>query len=99
MQVKLEEYDSARNTYLSLLPYKIYTDEIYHNLGIIYTKLNDPRKAIASFNKVRYNNKKNIDLYYNYAVAWSALGEKDSSDLYLEKAAVENIKWNGRKKK
>ncbi len=98
MLIKLEEYERAKQVYESLLPYDLYRDPIHHNLGIIYSKIGDPKKAIELFRKVYYNNKKKKDLYYNYAMAWSALSEKDSSDLYIEKALAENIKWNGHKK-
>lgn len=97
--VKLEEYPKARSVYESLLPDNAYTNEINHNLGIISLKLKDYKKAIAYLKKVDYTgSKKNIDLYYNFGMAWSGLHENDSSELYIQKAIAENTRWNGHKK-
>ncbi len=93
--IKLGEFDSAKVVYERLLPSPVFENEIYHNLGIISLKQQDYKKAIGYLRKVNYSdNKREIDLYYNFAVACSALNEKDSSGLYLQKAITENIKWN-----
>ncbi|MBI5858593.1 MAG: CHAT domain-containing protein [Sphingobacteriales bacterium] len=97
--VKLEEYNEAETVYESLLPSGFFPDEINHNLGIISLKQKKYQKAIELFKKVNYSNSnKIIELYYNLGVAWSGLGEKDSSTFYLQQALAENIKWNGQKK-
>jgi CHAT domain-containing protein len=97
--VKLEEFAQAQSVYESLLPYNIFNDEIYHNLAIISLKQQDYEKAISYLRKVNYSgNKKSIDLYYNFGVAWSGLDKIDSSTFYIQKALAENIKWNGHKK-
>jgi CHAT domain-containing protein/tetratricopeptide (TPR) repeat protein len=97
--VKLEEFPKAQSVYESLSSNNVYTDEINHNLGIISLKLKDYKKAISYLRKVNYSsNKKSIDLYYNFGVAWSGLHEDDSSEFYIQRAIAENTKWNGRKK-
>lgn len=97
--IKLEDYTGAKSVYESILPFDINPDEIYHNLGIASLRQQRYKNAIEHFQKVNYrNNSKIIDLYYNMAVAWTGLQEKDSSAFYLQLALAENIKWNGHKK-
>lgn len=97
--IKLEEYRSAQRVYESMLPYNVFNDEIYHNLAIISLKQKDYKKAISFLRKVNYtDNKRSIDLYYNFGVAYAALQEEDSSEFYLQRAITENLRWNGRRK-
>lgn len=97
--VKLEDYDAARKVYESLLPAEAFKNEIDHNLGIIYLRKQDPQKAISYFRKVNYtNDRKNTELYYNFALAHTALNNPDSADLWMHKAIAENIRWNGHRK-
>ena len=97
--IKLEDYGSARSVYESILPFNVFNDEIYHNLAIISLKQQDYKKAIAYLRKINYSdNNKNIDLYYNFGVAFSGLNENDSSELYLQRAITENLRWNGHRK-
>lgn len=99
MLLKQEQFRRAQSVYEELLSYDIYTDEINHNLGITLFRQQEYKKAIDYFRKVNYStSKKSVDLFYNYAMAWSALRENDSADLYLQKAVTENLKWNGHKK-
>lgn len=92
--VKLEDYEPARAIFEQLLPSAAFENEIYHNLGIISLKQKEFQKAIKYFRKVRYtNNKKQIDLLYNFALTFSELQQQDSSTHYLEKALVENKYW------
>lgn len=99
LHVKLEEYEQARSIYEGLLPSADFANEIYHNLGIICLKTEDFKKGIDFFRKVGYqDNKKLIDLCYNFSVAWTGLHEADSAELYLHKALAENLKWNGHRK-
>ncbi|HRF20310.1 MAG TPA: tetratricopeptide repeat protein, partial [Chitinophagaceae bacterium] len=99
LHVKLEEYEQARTIYEGLLPSADFANEIYHNLGIICIKTGDFKKGIDYFRKVTYpDNKKLIDLFYNFSVAWAGLREADSAELYLHKALAENLKWNGHRK-
>ncbi|MBC7873332.1 MAG: tetratricopeptide repeat protein, partial [Ferruginibacter sp.] len=97
--IKLEEFEPAKMIYEGLLPSRAYENEIYHNLAIISLKQQDYKKAISYLRQVNYaDNKKSIDLYYNFGVAYSELNEKDSSEFYLQRAIAENVKWNGRRK-
>lgn len=97
--VKLDEPEAARRIYESLLPSPEYENEIWHNLAIISLKQQDNRKAIEFLRRVNYpSDKRSIDLYYNFAVAYAALGSTDSSEFYVQRALAENIRWNGKRK-
>lgn len=97
--LKLGKIDSAKEYYESLLPAIDKENEIYHNLGIISITKKEYSKGIEYLRKVNYiNDKKIIDLFYQYGVAFGELNKIDSSEFYLQRAIAENIKWNGRKK-
>ncbi|MGQ0740596.1 MAG: CHAT domain-containing protein [Bacteroidota bacterium] len=98
MLLKSGEPEQAKAVYENLLPLNVFTDEIYQNLGIISLQQQDYKKAAGYFSKVNYSDKKNIDLYYNRAMACSGLNESDSAGQYLHKALAENLKWNGHRK-
>ncbi len=97
--VKLEEYREAREIYESALPSGLYPDEINHNLGIVYLRLNNPAEAIHHLRLCTYpDNRKSLDLFYNFSMAFAMLGEADSSEFYFQRAIAENVKWNGKRK-
>lgn len=97
--IKSEDYSNAKNVYEDLLQTGVFPDEINHNLGIISLRLKDYKKAISYFKKTNYaDNRKSIDLYYNFGEAWSGLNENDSAEFNIQKAIAENTKWNGHKK-
>jgi CHAT domain-containing protein len=99
LNINLEEYKDAKIVYSSLLSYNVFQNEIYHNLGIIALKEKEYNKAIDYFNKVHYENNKNIiDLYYYLASSFSEKNQPDSSQVYFHKALAENIRWNGKRK-
>lgn len=94
--VNLEEYEAAKKRYEQLLTYGLYSNEIWHNLGIIHLRLHDPQQAIAYFRKVNYgDSKQNIDLNYYKGIAFADMHQRDSADRYLQLALAENTRWNG----
>ncbi len=96
--VKLEEFQEADKIYKELLQQNVFTNEINHNLGIISLKQKQYRDAVAYFNKVSYDDKKNTELFLNKAMAYNGMGEQDSADQYLHRAIAENLKWSGHRK-
>lgn len=96
--VKLEELQEAETIYKELLRLNVFTNEINHNLGIISLKQKRNEEAIAYFNKVNYDDKKNTDLFLNKAMAYNGIGEQDSANQYLHRALAENLRWNGQRK-
>lgn len=95
--VKLDELDEAKKSYEQILARGLYTNEANHNLGIISLRQEQYAKAVESFRKVQYDDKRNIDLYYNRSMAFAGLKRTDSAELYLHQALAENLKWNGRR--
>lgn len=97
--MKIDEDVLARAIYEDLLRLNVYNNEIYHKLGLISLKENNYTAAVGYLRKVEYvNSKKSIDLYLNYAMAFSGAGQPDSAEQYLYKAVAENLKWNGHRK-
>lgn len=96
MHVKLEEYGEAMKIFSSLLPTKIFRNEVLHNIGIIYQKQGNYKEALKTFRQINYvNNSRIIDLYYNFGVVFHFLHQSDSSTFYLKLAQNENHHWNG----
>lgn len=94
--MKIDEDEKAKKIYEELLPLNVYNNEILHKLGLISLKEHDYTHAISYLRKVQYDNsKKNVDLYLNFAMAFSGAGQPDSSAQYLYKAIAENLRWNG----
>jgi CHAT domain-containing protein/tetratricopeptide (TPR) repeat protein len=96
--LKVEKFTEADSIYESILPFKINTNEILLNIGIINLRLGKAEKAIDNFKKVYYNSDRNLLLYNQFAKAYLMLGKKDSAEKYLALALDENKKWNGVKK-
>ena len=93
--VKLNETAAARKIYESLLPLNLFNNEILHNLGIICLQEKNYPEAAGYFSRVQYTDRKNLDLYYNKAMAYAGLQLTDSAEQYLHMALAENLKWNG----
>jgi len=99
ISVKLGQYEEAEKIYSSLLPFKIYENELRHNLGIIDNHLGKFTDAVADLRQVSYsNNPRILDLDYNLATAFDNLRQGDSVRFYLQKAFVDNHTLNGNKK-
>ena len=90
ISVKLEQFEDAKKIYGSLLPYKVYENEIWHNIGIIDNRLGKFREAIDDLHKVKYSGARIIDLDYNLALAFDGLNENDSVQFYIHKASVDH---------
>ncbi|HUR66439.1 MAG TPA: tetratricopeptide repeat protein, partial [Chitinophagaceae bacterium] len=92
--IKLEEFGTAKTIFEGVLPSTVFQNEIYHNLGIISQKEKNYQEAVRYFRKVRYvDNKRQVDLLYNFALAYAALEKEDSAAFYTDKALAENRKW------
>jgi CHAT domain-containing protein/tetratricopeptide (TPR) repeat protein len=101
--IKLEEFQKAEVIFRDILrdipPSGFLTNEINHNLGIIELHYGKYADAVSFFRKVEYDhNPAGIELYYDMALAFSELQQKDSSAFYIHKARAENIVLNGDRK-
>jgi CHAT domain-containing protein len=98
ISVKLEQLEEAKRIYTSLLRYKVYENEIWHNIGIIDNRLGNFRQAIDDLRKVKYIGAKSIDLDYNLALAFDSLNQNDSVKFYVRKASIANSQFNASNK-
>jgi CHAT domain-containing protein/Tfp pilus assembly protein PilF len=87
---KLEAYDTATKIFQKLLPYHVYRNEIYNNLGLVNLYSNAPEKAIQYFEKVRYSNFLQAGLYNDIAGAYFKLGNYRAAEKYLDLAIEAN---------
>ncbi len=95
---KIERFAEADSIYESILTYKINTDAILQNIGIINLRMGNAEKALTYFKKLNYSNDLNIGLYNHIGKAYLALSKPDSATWYLNKALSEDKKWNVAKK-
>jgi CHAT domain-containing protein/Tfp pilus assembly protein PilF len=87
---KLEAYDSAYRIFQRLLPYRIYQNEIYNNIGLISLHTNASKKAIEYFRKVKYKNILQVGLFNDIASAYFNLGDYKVAEHYLDLAISNN---------
>ncbi|SHF45831.1 CHAT domain-containing protein [Flavisolibacter ginsengisoli] len=87
---KLEEYDTASKIYQQLLPYHIYQNEIYNNIGLIHLYTHQPQKAIEYFSKVQYSNFLQLGLLNDMARACLDLKNYPAAMNYLRRAIDQN---------
>lgn len=88
---KLEEYDTANRIFQKLLPYHIYQNEIYNNIGLINLYLGASRQAIDYFKKVKYDNRLQVGLYNDIAGAYFNLKDYEVAKQYLGLAVEKNF--------
>ncbi len=58
---KLKKYDQALKIYEGLLPYKIETDKLLHNIGSVYLAMGNNGQAIFYLQKVGYEDQKKLN--------------------------------------
>ena len=86
-QLMLNQYEKAASTFLDALAIKI--DGNYLNgLGYAYTKLNQPKKAIAAYNKAITLNNKNSFAYFNSGLLLESAGNFQRASDYFYSAGT-----------
>ena len=95
---RLEEFAGASALYQRILPLRIHTNDILHNIGTVNLKMGNSSKAIQFFKRVRYANIGEIRLLNDIGQAYDSLQLFDSARHYYRLAVQENQKWNGQKK-
>lgn len=93
--LNLEQYDTARQIYLKLLPLDLYKNEVTQNLGLIDLSLGNALSALNWFKKATITDANSVFLYNKIAKAYLELKNPDSADIYLRLAINDNEKWNG----
>ena len=81
-------YKSAIKEYEALLKRvgKNDTLPIYKQLGYLYTKTGQSKKAILFYLKAVKSDKKDANLYYNLSYLYEKINQKEKSNAYLDKA-------------
>jgi tetratricopeptide (TPR) repeat protein len=64
--------------------------ELYMNLGIVYMRLNDPRKALVAFTYGRSLSPQDPKYYQNIAAAYSSLGDNQQAAVALTAGLLVN---------
>jgi len=95
---RLEDFDAANTIYQELLNQDINKNDVLHNLGTINLRLGSARKALGYFKQVGYANNRTIRLMNDIGQAYETIGLHDSALYYYQRAAAENLKWNGQVK-
>jgi CHAT domain-containing protein/tetratricopeptide (TPR) repeat protein len=83
---KLEEYDKALEIYRSLMRSGVPSNDIYHNMGLIYLNINDGDSAVFYLKKVKYDDRNELRLFNNLARAYLLLNKSDSANYFLNLA-------------
>ncbi|HEY6953597.1 MAG TPA: tetratricopeptide repeat protein, partial [Flavisolibacter sp.] len=88
--LKLEQYDTAYKIFHELLPYRLYQNEIYNNIGLIHLRSGSPAQAIDYFKKVNYQNRLEVGLCNDMASAYYDLKNYPAARRYLQLAVAKN---------
>jgi tetratricopeptide (TPR) repeat protein len=91
---KLENFDSALVLLQQLLPYRIHSNEIHNNLGLIYFRKGKFPEALREYRHVHYGNRLDIGLQNDRANAWLSLKIFDSAQSSLRNAEELNTIYN-----
>jgi tetratricopeptide (TPR) repeat protein len=88
-----KRYGEAIQEYENLLKHTDKSEalEICKTLGFLYTKTNNPQKAIDSYLGAAQLNEKDANLFYNLSSLYETIGDSEKSDFYLEKAVKLNL--------
>ena len=89
---KLKRYEQALSIYRSLLPYRIETNKILHNIGSVYLQMGNNSQAIAFLQKVRYEDQKKLN---DLGLAYFKEKNYSRAIFYLQKSEGLNVKKNG----
>jgi hypothetical protein len=89
-QLMLNQYEKAASTFLDALAIKM--DSNYLNgLGYAYTKLKQPKKAIAAYNKAITLNNKNSFAYFNSGLLLERAGKIQKASGYFYSAGTSSL--------
>lgn len=90
IEIKLKNFPAAQKIYQSILPAKLYENEIRHNMGLTFLQSGAPRNALHWFRQVVYNNSLKAGLYNDFGRAFLQMNQQDSAEAYLRKALQEH---------
>ena len=88
---KLKRYTEALNIYLALLPLKVETDKLLHNIGSAYLAMGNNQQAIYYLQKVHYIDQKKLN---DLGLAWLREKKYEKADSCLQQSVELSLKLN-----
>ncbi|MGZ3766314.1 MAG: CHAT domain-containing protein [Mucilaginibacter sp.] len=92
---KLKKYDQALEIYESLLPYKIETNKLLHNIGSAYLAMGNNERAIFYLQKVGYEDQRKLN---DLGLAYLKEKNYTQATYYLQKSVGLNTQSNKSRK-
>ena len=87
-----EEWDKAAEQCEIMIKHTPPTERLplYKNLGFLYTKADQPEKAVSAYLSAVNLDQKDLNLHYNLSALYERLGRQKEGDFYLDNAVTLN---------
>ena len=87
-----EEWDKAAEQYEIMIEHTSPGERLplYKNLGFLYTKADQPEKAVSAYLSAVNLDQKDPNLHYNLSALYERLGRQKEADFYLDNAVTLN---------
>lgn len=86
------EWDNAAEQYEIMIEHALPAERLplYKNLGFLYTKAEQPEKAVSAYLSAANLDQKDPNLHYNLSALYERLGRQKEADFYLDNAVTLN---------
>ena len=86
------EWDEAAGQYEIMLEHAPLDERLplYKNLGYLYTKAGEPKKAVSAYLSATNLDQRDPNLHYNLSALYEQLGRQKEADFYLNNAVTLN---------
>ena len=87
-----EEWGKAAQQYEIIIEHASPSERLplYKNLGFLYTKAEQPEKAVSAYLSAANLDQKDPNLHYNLSALYERLGQQKEADFYLDNAVTLN---------
>ena len=87
-----EEWGKAAQQYEIMIEHASPSERLplYKNLGFLYTKAEQPKKAVSAYLSAANLDQKDPNLHYNLSALYERLGRQKEADFYLDNAVTLN---------
>jgi tetratricopeptide (TPR) repeat protein len=87
-----DEWDKAAEQYEIMIEHAPPSERLplYKNLGFLYTKAEQPEKAVSAYLSAANLDQKDPNLHYNLSALYEKLGRQKEADFYLDNAVTLN---------